>query len=148
MSKRKTMAQLRAEQAVETPDNEIPGETPEDTTDETPTETPVETPVETPEETPAETATPAAQAPASTKPAAAAPAVKMVSIAESELNVLRADAAEWQAKKEKLGMLNTWYGNMAKAGVTPEKDASDVQASTKYQSKGMALANRKAEKYK
>ncbi|GGD45020.1 hypothetical protein GCM10011514_06290 [Emticicia aquatilis] len=136
-NKRKTLADLQAEQG-QTPEPAEDGAT---STEDNPTpETP--TPAET-EETSTETAT---EQGATNQSQANASSSQMVSISATELAALRADATEWNQKKGRYEVLNTWYDNMKAAGVTHDGDAADNKPSVKRQSKGNARAIAIAEK--
>jgi hypothetical protein len=142
-NQRKTMAELKAQQGASA-DVGLDSARPDNGAEETPV-TPEDTSV-TPEETPetpeAEPETPAADAALPTGTPVAS--VEMVSISATELQTLRADAAEWNAKKASYAVLSDWHANMKNAGVTPGPDAAETAGTTKYQSKGMALARKKA----
>jgi hypothetical protein len=150
-NQRKTMAELKAEQGasadVDTvesaegldsarPDNEPEAEA----------ETP-ETPQAEPEATTEclDSARPDNGADAALPTSTPVATAEMVSISATELQALRADAAEWNAKKASYAVLSDWHANMKNAGVTPGADAAEnAGTTTKYQSKGMALARKKA----
>lgn len=135
-NKRKSLADLQAEQG-ENPEPVEGGAAPTEETQAPEVPASSETPVETPAET-------ASEQGAATPTSASSP--QMVSISATELSALRADAAEWNQKKGKYEVLNTWYDNMKAAGVTHDGDASDNKPSVKRQSKGNARAIAIAEK--
>jgi hypothetical protein len=108
----------------------------------------VETPVVAPvEEQPLEEVPAPVEQEAAPEPAAATLQSGHVGIAVTELDAIRADAAQWQANKVAFENLQKWHANALAAG-TSGADAADAAGRQPYKSKGQALAESYAAKIK